>query len=160
MASSAPFTRVDNWDGEAAWAPTSGAYMPVTSPLSGAVIGEVAMSTAVDVETAVANAQVKPFMRTQRLGAKGQGRVGRFIGRALPSPFVRSMVLGGRISGLANSSPSVASVGLFPSRSLPFSPSLFSPRQAALEGWQSRTTKARAAIMFKFHQVRERHRAR
>jgi len=57
----ASITRVDNWDGAADYPPSSGAYMPVTSPVNGAVIGEVALSTAADVETAVARAEVKCF---------------------------------------------------------------------------------------------------
>jgi methylmalonic acid semialdehyde dehydrogenase len=47
---------INNWDGKAEVAPSSGEYMDVTSPVDGSVIGKVAVSSSADVAAAVERA--------------------------------------------------------------------------------------------------------
>jgi len=63
----ASFITAKNWDGAATWAPSSGKYDDVTCPSNGAVIGKVALSTAADVDAAVARATVRHAAKARSL---------------------------------------------------------------------------------------------
>ena len=50
---------VNNWDGSSFVDSSTGKFLDVVSPVDGAVIGKVALSSAADVDAAAARAEVR-----------------------------------------------------------------------------------------------------